>query len=150
MVVAPLAGMLAGRIGVRLPLVTGLTLQAASLVWFAVLTESTAGYAAFVPALALAGIGMGLTFAPSATAVLDGQPEDDFAVASSANATVREFGVALGVSVLAAVFLANGGVVSPAGFEGAVGPALVTGAAMVAVGIAAAAAAPGRRSIAAH
>ena len=57
----------------------------------------------------MAGVGMGLTFAPSATAVLEGLPEDDFAIASSANSTIREFGVALGVALLTAVFLGNGG-----------------------------------------
>ena len=61
----------------------------------------------------MAGVGMGLTFAPSATAVLDGLPDGDFAMASSANSTIREFGVALGVAVLVAVFLGNGGAAHP-------------------------------------
>ena len=81
----------------------------------------------------MAGIGMGLTFAPSATAVLDGLPEEEFAVASSANSTIREFGVALGVALLIAVFLGNGGTITPSGYDGAVGPALLTGAASVAI-----------------
>ena len=72
MVVAPIAGAIAGRTGLRKLLVTGLTLQTASLVWFAWLTENGSAYSAFVVPLAMAGIGMGLTFAPSATAVLRG------------------------------------------------------------------------------
>ena len=96
MIVAPLAGLLAPRTGLRALLLVGLVLQACSLVWLASLAEDLASYSAFVPALAMAGIGMGLTFAPSATAVLDGLPDSDFAVASSANSTIREFGVALG------------------------------------------------------
>ncbi len=144
MVVAPIAGALVGRVGVRALLVTGLALQTASLVWFAILTESSATYGSYVPALAMAGIGMGLTFAPSATAVLDGLPEADFAIASSANSTIREFGVALGVAVLVAVFLGNGGSVTPGGYDGAVGPALLTGAGAVAVALVAALFAPGR------
>ena len=67
----------------------GLSLQAGALVWFAWLTENAEPYSAFIVPLALAGIGMGLTFAPSATAVLDGLPEVDFAVACSANSTIR-------------------------------------------------------------
>lgn len=90
MLVAPIAGLLAGRVGLRALLVVGLVLQTGSLVWLAALTESAAAYPAFVPALAMAGVGMGLTFAPSATAVLEGLPESDFAIASSANSTVRE------------------------------------------------------------
>ncbi|MFC4784185.1 DHA2 family efflux MFS transporter permease subunit [Nocardioides sp. MAHUQ-72] len=144
MVVAPIAGAIAGRTGLRSLLVTGLVLQAASLVWFAALTESGSAYASFVPPLLLAGVGMGLTFAPSATAVLDGLPESDFAVASSANSTVREFGVALGIALLTAVFLGNGGELTPVGYDGAIGPALLTGAAAVAVAVVAAVLAPGR------
>jgi hypothetical protein len=76
--------------------------------------------------------------------VLDGLPDADFAVASSANSTVREFGVALGIALLTAVFLGNGGELSPVGYDGAIGPALLTGAAAVAVAVAAALFAPGR------
>ena len=50
MVVAPIAGLLSPRTGLRSLLLAGLVLQTASLVWFAVLTESGAGYSAFVPA----------------------------------------------------------------------------------------------------
>ncbi len=138
MVVAPLAGLLAPRTGLRPLLVTGLSLQTAALVWFAVVTEAGEPYSAFVVPLVMAGVGMGLTFAPMATAVLDGLPDSDFAMASSANSTVREFGVALGVAVLVAVFLGNGGEISPTGYAGAVGPALLTGAAAVAVALVAA------------
>ncbi|MBB6628956.1 MFS transporter [Nocardioides sp. KIGAM211] len=144
MVVAPVAGMLAARTGLRSLLLVGLTLQTASLVWFAALTESGAAYSSFVVPLAMAGVGMGLTFAPSATAVLEGLPEDDFAIASSANSTIREFGVALGIALLTAVFLGNGGQLTPAGYDGAIGPALLTGAAAVAVAVVAALVAPGR------
>src|SRR4051794_33521770 len=144
MVVAPLAGALASRTGLRPLLATGLVLQTASLVWFAVLTETGALYPSFVVPLLMAGVGMGLTFAPMATAVLDGLPEDDFAMASSANSTIREFGVALGIALLVAVFLANGGSLDPTGYDGAIGPALLAGAAAVAVATIAALFAPGR------
>ncbi|MET1038419.1 MAG: MFS transporter [Aeromicrobium sp.] len=145
MVVAPLAGVLAGRVGLRALLVTGLVMQAVALVWFAVVTEAGSGYGSFIVPLVLAGIGMGLTFAPSATAVLEGLPDDDFAIASSANATLREFGVALGVALLAAVFLGNGGELTPTGYTGAIGPALLTGAGAVVIAIGAALFAPGRQ-----
>lgn len=144
MLVAPIAGLLAPRTGLRSLLLTGLVLQTVSLVWFAALTESGAAYPSFVSALLLAGVGMGLTFAPMATAVLEGLPEDDFAMASSANSTIREFGVALGIAVLTAVFLGNGGAIDPLGYDGAIGPALLTGAAAVAVAALAAWLAPGR------
>lgn len=144
MVVAPIAGALVSRTGLRALLVPGLVLQAASLVWMAALTETASSYGSMVPALAMAGVGMGLTFAPSATAVLDGLAESDFATASSANSTIREFGVALGVALLTAVFLAQDGTLSPTGYDGAIGPALLTGAAAVGVAVVAAVFAPGR------
>ena len=146
MVVAPIAGMLAPRTGLRVLLVVGLVLQTVSLVWLALVTEAGSGYAAFVPALVMAGVGMGLTFAPSATAVLDGLPDGDFGTASSANSTIREFGVALGVAGLTAVFLGNGGELTPTGYDGAIGPALLVGAGTVAVAAVAAFFAPGRRT----
>ena len=144
MVVAQIAGALASRTGLRALLLVGLTLQTGSLVWFAWLTEHGSAYSAFLVPLAMAGVGMGLTFAPSATAVLQGLPDGDFATASSANSTVREFGVALGIALLTAVFLGNGGQISPEGYDGAIGPALLTGAAAVAVALGAAVFAPGR------
>jgi EmrB/QacA subfamily drug resistance transporter len=144
MVVAPIAGALAPRLGLRALLVPGLVLQTASLVWLAVVAEEGGSYGAFVPGLVMAGVGMGLTFAPSATAVLDGLAESDFGIASSANATIREFGVALGVALLTAVFLARGGTLTPTGYDGAIGAALLVGAAAVAIASVAALLAPGR------
>lgn len=147
MVVAPIAGALVPRLGYRTLLFTGLVLQATALAWFAVITEAGSGYGAFIAPLVMAGVGMGLTFAPGATMVLDGLPDHDFAVASSANSTVREFGVALGIAVLVAVFLGNGGTITPTGYDGAIGAALLTGAGAVLVAVVASLFAP-RRSTA--
>lgn len=145
MVVAPIAGILAPRVGLRPLLVSGLTLQAASLVWMAMILEPGTSYGAMVPALAMAGIGMGLTFAPSATAVLVDMAEVDHATASSVNSTIREVGVALGVAVLTAVFLGKGGSLTPAGYADGLQPALLVGAASVVVAIVAALAMPSRK-----
>jgi len=144
MVVAPIAGALVSRVGLRPLLVTGLLLQAGSLVWMARVTEGASTYAAMVPALVMAGVGMGLTFAPNATSVLDGLTDDDFGTASSANSTIREFGVALGVAGLTTVFLENGGTLTPDGYAGAIGPALLVGAGAVGLAVVAALFAPRR------
>lgn len=144
MVVAPLAGAVADRVGLRALLVSGLGLQAVALGWLALLTEDQAAYPALVPALAMAGIGMGLTFAPLSTAVLDRMPESDFGTASSANSTIREFGVAVGVALLTTVFLEYGGTLTPDGYDGAIGPAMLVGTAAVALAALAAVFAPGR------
>ncbi|MFB7890246.1 MFS transporter [Cellulosimicrobium cellulans] len=139
MVVAPLAGALASRVGVRPLVVTGLALQTVALGWMASLVDADPTvYGALVPAFVLAGVGMGLTFAPVATAVLAGVADADHATASSVNATLREIGVALGVAVLTAVFLAAGGALTPAAFATGLVPALAVGAAVLAVATAAA------------
>ncbi|SNS28138.1 DHA2 family efflux MFS transporter permease subunit [Rhodococcoides kyotonense] len=144
MIVAPLAGLLAPRVGLRALLVAGLTLQAGSLVWMAAILEPGTSYVSLVPALAMAGIGMGLTFAPSATAVLTDMAEVDHATASSTNSTIREIGVALGIAVLTAVFLGAGGALTPTGYTDALAPALLVGAGAVALGIVASLFMPGR------
>jgi len=146
MIAAPLAGALVPRLGFRTLLFTGLVLQTSALVWFAVITENGSTYPSFIVPLVMAGVGMGLTFAPAATMVLDGLPDSDFAVASSANSTIREFGVALGIALLVAVFLGNGGELTPTGYDGAIGPALLTGAAAVAVAAVASLFAPSRKA----
>ena len=143
MLVAPVAGVLAGRVGVRPLLTAGLALQSVGLTWQALLIGSTTTYASLVPGLALAGIGMGLTFAPAATAVLADMAGDDHGTASSVNATVREIGGALGVAVLVAVFEAAGGALTPAGYAAGLRPAILVGAAIVAVGALASLAMPG-------
>ncbi|MEO7273363.1 MAG: MFS transporter, partial [Vicinamibacterales bacterium] len=134
MVVAPIAGLLAPRVGVRMLLGSGLTLQAVGLTWLALLAGATTPYPDLVPGFILAGIGMGLTFAPSATAVLSDMAPDDHATASSTNATIREIGVALGIAVLVAVFQANGGSLTPDGYTEGLREAILTGAGVVAVG----------------
>lgn len=134
MIVAPIAGLLAPRVGVRFLLGTGLTLQAVGLAWLAMVTDASTPYQDLVPGFILAGIGMGLTFAPSATAVLADMAPDDHATASSTNSTIREIGVALGVAVLVAVFQANGGTLTPDGYDTGLRAAILTGAAVLALG----------------
>ena len=70
---------------------------------------------------------MGLTFAPSATAVLVDMAPDDHGTASSVNATIREIGGALGVAVLVAVFPAADGTLTPDGLRRGPAPAALVG-----------------------
>ncbi|MFH5229722.1 DHA2 family efflux MFS transporter permease subunit [Antrihabitans spumae] len=147
MIVAPIAGLLVERLGLRTLLVTGLGLQAISLAYMAAVTVPGATYSDFVPAFIMAGVGMGLTFAPSATAVLVDMAEADHATASSANSTIREIGIALGVAVLTAVFLGSGGSLTPTGYTDALRPALLVGMASVSVAVVAAFFVPSRRAV---
>lgn len=134
MLVAPVAGMLAPRIGVRPLLTAGLALQAAGLAWQGLLVGGDIVYGDLVPGLVLAGVGMGLTFAPSATAVLADMGADDHGTASSVNATIRELGGALGVAVLVAVFQGADGTLTPDGYTAGLQPAMLAAAAIVGLG----------------
>ncbi|MFG2295204.1 DHA2 family efflux MFS transporter permease subunit [Streptomyces sp. NPDC048603] len=144
MVVAPLAGVLADRIGGRPVVAAGLAFQAAGLAWFALILDPAVSYAAQLPALVLSGIGMALYFAPAAHVLMSTVGTADQGMASGANNALREVGGALGVAVLASVFSARGGYESPSAFTDGTVPALWIGAAAVAVA-ALLALLPGRR-----
>jgi len=144
MVVAPLAGAFVSRVGFRPFIVVGLVLQSAGLFWIANIMSADVAYSALVPPFILAGIGMGLVFAPSSTAVLATMTEADHAKASGANSTIREIGVALGIAVLTAVFTGGGGELTPTGYVDAAFPAVIVGAAVLLAAAIAALALPGR------
>jgi len=131
LVIAPLAGLVAPRVGTRALIVTGLLFQAIGLGWIAVTMSPTVTYSEFVPAFVFAGVGMGLVFAPSATAVLANMRDEDHAKASGTNSTLREIGVALGIAILTAVFTASGGQFTPTGYTDAAIRAVWTGAAFL-------------------
>lgn len=148
LVVAPIAGVLAERIGGRPLLVTGMTFMTAGLVWIAAVSSPTVAYITLVPGFVLSGVGMGMFFAPAASVVLGSVRRDEEGKASGVNNTIREIGGVFGVAVLASVFSANGSYASPAAFVDGLTPAIWVGAAIAAVGILAALALPGRRMVA--
>jgi MFS transporter len=134
MVIAPLTGLvLVGRFGTRAPIVTGLVLLTIALGWLATTSTVDASYGTIVLPLALAGIGMGLEFAPMSTVALGSVPEAMHGVASGVLNTIRELGVAVGVAVLASVFAAYGDYDTPANFAAGVQPAVWVGTALIAV-----------------
>jgi EmrB/QacA subfamily drug resistance transporter len=129
MVVAPLAGLVATRVGTRILIVAGLLLQSVGVGWLALTMSATLDYGQLVPAFVFAGVGMGLVFAPASTAVLANMTPADNAKASGTNSTLREIGVALGIAVLTAVFTGAGGSFTPTGYVDAAVPAIAVGAA---------------------
>ncbi|HAN24601.1 MAG: MFS transporter [Microbacterium sp.] len=133
MVVAPLAGLIAPRVGTRILLVTGLAAQGIALGWLALMISTTTPYIDMVAPFVLAGVGMGLVFAPSATALLSTLGIADHAKASGVNSTVREIGVALGTAVMTAIFVGAGGQLRPDMYVDAARPAVLTGAAVLLV-----------------
>ena len=82
----------------------------------------------------MAGVGMGLTFAPISTLALASVTGEQRGVASGANNTIREVGVAAGVAALASIFASAGGYTSHQAFVDGLRPAILVGAAIVGVG----------------
>ena len=132
MVVAPLAGLIAPRVGTRLLIIIGLSLQSFGVLWLAAFMSADVAYTVMLPAFIAAGIGMGLVFAPISTAVLATMRGDDHAKASGTNSTVREVGVALGIAVLTAVFVGAGGELTPDQYVDAARPAVAVGGVVLA------------------
>ncbi len=79
-------------------------------------------FGSLVPAFVLAGIGMGLTFAPMSTVALGSVDAGSQGVASGTLNMVREFGVAVGVAALASVFASQGSYANPSVVRGRPGP----------------------------
>jgi EmrB/QacA subfamily drug resistance transporter len=134
MVSAPAAGYLSERYGSRLFMVAGLGLQAVALAWLALLAGVHMSYASMVVPFILAGSGMGLVFAPSASAVLASVRTDQAGQASGATNAIRELGGTLGIAVLATVFTSAGSYASPHAFVDGLVPAMWVGVAVLASG----------------
>ncbi|MEV4314051.1 MFS transporter [Actinocrispum sp. NPDC049592] len=144
MVFAPLAGLLTDRLGGGRLMTVGLALQGFGLAWIAVRVSPSVTYSQLVPALMVAGAGMGLVFGPTSAVVLGSVLPHEHGKASGANNTVREVGGALGVAVLTTVFSSKAP--NPAtGFLDGLVPALWVGVAVVALGVLAGLFIPSRR-----
>ncbi|GAB2847302.1 MFS transporter [Actinocorallia aurea] len=144
LIAAPIAGILSDRIGGRPVVAAGLALQALGLALFALVAAPDVSYAAQLPSLIISGIGMGLYFAPAAGIVMAAVRPEEQGMASGANNALRELGGAIGVASLAAIFAGQGGYTSGQAFTDGLIPALWAGAAIVAVGAAAALVIPRR------
>ncbi|MFK4088753.1 MFS transporter [Kribbella sp. NPDC020789] len=145
MVIAPIAGLIVDRVGPRVLVATGQVLLVIGLSWMALTVTADVTFGQLLVPFILAGIGMGLTFAPLASVVMGEMPDADRGVASGTNNTIREIGVAMGVAVLASVFASAGSYETPDRYVDGLVPAVWVGAAAVAVGAVLALLLPGRR-----
>jgi EmrB/QacA subfamily drug resistance transporter len=115
-VVAPLSGRLSVRVPIRLLLGVGLLFVSGGLLAMTLVT-STSGWTALIPGFVLQGIGVGLVNPPLASAAIGVVPPARSGMASGANSTFRQVGIATGIAGLGAVFqhdLGAGGVVQHA------------------------------------
>ncbi|KPI07973.1 drug resistance transporter, EmrB/QacA subfamily [Actinobacteria bacterium OK074] len=149
MLIAPIAGILSDRIGGRPVVAAGLFFQAAGLGYMAHAATADASYASQLPGLILSGIGMALYFAPAANLVMSSVLPKEQGIASGANNALREVGGALGIAIMSSIFAAQGSYETAQTFVDGLRPALVVGAAVVALAGTAALAIP-RRTLTPH
>ncbi|MGW6720011.1 MFS transporter [Streptomyces sp. NPDC054995] len=116
MMASGLAPHLAGRIGARATMATGILLAGAGLALMAGIVSVDGGYLSVLPGMLAMGLGMGLAMTPSTEAITGALPRERQGVASALNDVTREFGTALGVALLGALL--------SAGYRNAVDPRL--------------------------
>jgi MFS family permease len=132
-VLGPLSGRLADRIGNRPLIVAGLVTTAIGIAWVAAIARPGMPYGELVLPFLVASIGGSMALAPTANAVLGAVPPADLGKASGVNAMLRELGGVLGLAVFVAVFAGTGSYASPAAFVDGFVPAMATCAALVAL-----------------
>jgi len=103
MFVAPVAGRLTDRIGGKLILFTGLLFFAAGMGLTSALATTSSNWPRFVPTLALAGFGMGCTFAPMTTTAMRSVRPQTAGAASGMINTVRQVGAVFGTAAVGAL-----------------------------------------------
>lgn len=143
--VAPIAGMLADRIGERPLMTTGLLLQGAGVAWVAAIAKPGAAYTSLLAPLILGGIGISMAIPAAQNSVVGSVADDDIGKASGVNTMMRELGGVFGIAVAVAVFAGMGHYGTRLGFTDGFSPAVAAGAAFAIVGAAAATVLPGRR-----
>ncbi|HYM51819.1 MAG TPA: DHA2 family efflux MFS transporter permease subunit [Candidatus Limnocylindrales bacterium] len=103
MVVAPVAGRMTDRFGGKWILLAGLTCFASGMGLVVFLVSLNATQATFWGPAAIAGIGMGMTFAPLTTVAMRDMRPQMAGAASGVLNTVRQLGGAIGSAVIGAV-----------------------------------------------
>ena len=145
LLVAPVAGRLADRIGARPLMAIGMAMQAGGLAWVAFEVTAGASYAVLVVPLVIAGVGISMVIPTTPTAALGAVPAGDIGTASGVLNTLQRFGSVFGVAIVAAVFSASGHLGSTSGVVAGVRPALATSAGLSVLGAVSALAVGSRR-----
>jgi MFS family permease len=145
LVVAPVTGLLADRLGDRPLLLGGLVLQVVGVGWLAWIAETDVSYLALLAPFVVAGVGCSMAIPVSQTVVVSAVSTDQVGKAAGVNNTAQELGGALGLAVTVAVFAATGTLGGPDEFVDGVRPALAAAAGLAALGVLAALAVPGGR-----
>jgi EmrB/QacA subfamily drug resistance transporter len=115
-VTAPIAGSMVSRFGERPLVVTGVLMQAAGLGWIGLVASPDVTYAALIPPLVLAGVGVSMAMPAAQNAIMSSVAPSEMGKASGVFNMGRFLGGMFGVAALVATFSASGGVDSAAHF----------------------------------
>jgi len=135
MLVAPLAGRLADRIGERLLILAGFACDSAGFAWLALAVGPATSYPHVLGPLLLAGTGVGLAVPTTVSASLRAVPAPQVGLASGLGSTFQNVGGVFGVASVTAIFASAGGYLTPADFTAGLRPALLALAGLAAVGL---------------
>jgi MFS family permease len=130
---APLAGLVAVRIGERIAGVVGTSLLALAMVLMAGLAPSTSGTTMIVVVLALAGLGMGIASPSMAASVANAVPEHDLGIAGASQQLISQVGLVAGIQIVSTV---QASTESSAGLVPSFGWAYLTAAAAAVIAVA--------------
>jgi EmrB/QacA subfamily drug resistance transporter len=125
LIVSPIAGRLADRVGEGPLVAVGLALQGTGFVLIALVAVDAGTYSAMIAPLIIAGIGIAIAFPTVTTAVMRAVAPDQAAVASGMSNTFRQVGAVFGVAVAVATFTAFGSLDSPGAFAAGYRPAML-------------------------
>jgi EmrB/QacA subfamily drug resistance transporter len=138
-IVAPIAGRLADRVGSRWLMTTGMLCLSGHLVLLARL-QADSSYLSILPAMIVGGLGMAVVMTPASAAAMKAVPVDKAGVGSGVLNTFRQVGGAVGIALMGAIVAAAGdGVGTSQAFLHGLHVALIVGALIALAGAAVAA-----------
>ena len=100
LIVSPIAGRMAGRIGSRIPLIAG---AAFSSLAFALLAVAHSEKWQLYLASAILGVGIGLAFASMSNLIVEAVSSEQTGIATGMNTIMRTVGGALGTTIAASI-----------------------------------------------
>jgi EmrB/QacA subfamily drug resistance transporter len=132
--VAPLAGRTADRVGSRGLMTLGMILISIQLLLFSRLADD-ASYWHLLPSLVIGGLGMALTMTPSTAAATRAVPVDKAGIGSAVLNSARQVGGTMGIAVMGAIVASQiGATYDPQSFLVGFERALLVGAGIALVG----------------
>lgn len=140
-VVAPVSGWLTDRLGGKPLLIAGLVLFAAGLLHVVLVASVDTTWWDLLPGLALAGVAMGVVFAPPSTIAMYNIDNSVAGAASGTLNTIRQFGATIGAALVGAIIqarlaisLQEAAVAQAAGLEPTLREPLLSGVATASAG----------------